>query len=551
MTLYITQAASGGPYTISSTAWPGTVTWFGGTAPAMPSTAGGVLAVQFQTTTGGTSWYGFVISNAALPLPVQDGGTGLNALAPFQVMIAGTATQAVQQQPLNALPSVQEATTTTLPTYTATATTLQGSANGALPAIDTVTVQQGDRLLVKNETGGNLKNNGVYLVSVVGSGGAKYLLTRAPDMTDLTPNTVQVPGSYTFVEQGSQAGTLWGVANAGPFTIGTTAINWTQIGSGGGTVTSVTAGDTSIVVGGTGAAPTIATATLDVIAADHPPAANWSNNSHKITSLTPGSASTDAATYGQTAAGGSTVAVANGGTNVTSLTGYELLAANSAGTAVTQVGPGTAGQVLISQGSSALPAYAPPDPLWGPADNGFLGAAYDPAMITTTGTPSAGQLVLWRIPLRAAQTITHCLIGCSALATSGTTSTGTYLGIYTASAGTLTLQAATADCGNSTYLVAGGTATNGLVTVPLSGAGSYAASAGFIYVGFLYNMSATPTLYKTGFNQTACNMGLTTSTGRLMGVNTYGTAIGTPGTTTITMSSLSLTVGSPWWFGVS
>lgn len=70
-------------------------------------------------------------------------------------------------------------------------------------------------------------------------------------------------------------------------------------GGGGGTVTSVTAGDTSIVVGGSGAAPTIETATLDVIAADHPAAADWSNNSHKITSLANGSNAQDAAAFGQ------------------------------------------------------------------------------------------------------------------------------------------------------------------------------------------------------------------------------------------------------------
>jgi hypothetical protein len=79
-------------------------------------------------------------------------------------------------------------------------------------------------------------------------------------------------------------------------------LNPPQIGgSGDGTVTSVTAADTSIVVGGTAAAPTIKTATLDVIAADHPAAADWSNNSHKITNLANGTNAQDAATFGQIA----------------------------------------------------------------------------------------------------------------------------------------------------------------------------------------------------------------------------------------------------------
>jgi len=76
--------------------------------------------------------------------------------------------------------------------------------------------------------------------------------------------------------------------------------------SGSGTVTSVTAADTSIVVTGTDTVdPAIKTGTLDVIAAQHPPAANWSNNSHKITSLANGSGAQDAAAYGQTIGGGS------------------------------------------------------------------------------------------------------------------------------------------------------------------------------------------------------------------------------------------------------
>lgn len=67
----------------------------------------------------------------------------------------------------------------------------------------------------------------------------------------------------------------------------------------GGTVTSVTAADTSIVIAGTAAAPTVATGTLDVIAADHPPAADWSNNAKKITGLANGVAASDAAAFGQ------------------------------------------------------------------------------------------------------------------------------------------------------------------------------------------------------------------------------------------------------------
>jgi hypothetical protein len=88
-------------------------------------------------------------------------------------------------------------------------------------------------------------------------------------------------------------------------------------GSGSGTVTSVTATDTSIVVAGTAVAPTIATGTLDAIAAAHPAAANWSNNSKKITGLANGSAAADAAAFGQIPTRGTIVASAAVTANVT------------------------------------------------------------------------------------------------------------------------------------------------------------------------------------------------------------------------------------------
>lgn len=70
-------------------------------------------------------------------------------------------------------------------------------------------------------------------------------------------------------------------------------------GGGTGTVTSVAAADTSIVVTGTPTiAPTLATGTLDVIAADHPPAANWSNNGFRITNQAAAQVSGDSIALG-------------------------------------------------------------------------------------------------------------------------------------------------------------------------------------------------------------------------------------------------------------
>jgi hypothetical protein len=102
-------------------------------------------------------------------------------------------------------------------------------------------------------------------------------------------------GSGTISDITSTGGTITVTAPTGP----TTNLEVTSTG-GTGTVTSVAATDTSIVVSGTSTvAPTIATGTLDVIATQHPPAANWSNNSKKITSVANGSGAQDAAAFGQ------------------------------------------------------------------------------------------------------------------------------------------------------------------------------------------------------------------------------------------------------------
>lgn len=88
---------------------------------------------------------------------------------------------------------------------------------------------------------------------------------------------------------------------AGGSTAVLSALPVSAAGGGGsfGDVTSVTAGDASVTVGGTPAAPTVETGTLDVIASLHAPVASVGMNSQKITAVAGGSASTDVATVGQ------------------------------------------------------------------------------------------------------------------------------------------------------------------------------------------------------------------------------------------------------------
>ncbi len=128
-------------------------------------------------------------------------------------------------------------------------------------------------------------------------------------------------------------------------------------GGGGGSVSSVTATDTSIVVAGTASDPTIATGTLDVIATDHPPAANWSNNSKKITSLANGASAQDAAAFGQIP-----TALPPNGTAGGDLTGTypnPTVAAAAITAAKLTSGAATVGQVATADGAGAV-TYATP-----------------------------------------------------------------------------------------------------------------------------------------------------------------------------------------------
>lgn len=127
--------------------------------------------------------------------------------------------------------------------------TLTAVATGVL-TVDGSTVAINDRILVKNEVAP--ANNGIYTCTVAGAIGVAYVLTRATNMDQ----AAEIPGAFTFIEDGTvNDGAGFVVADAGPFTMGTTAINWTQF-SGAGQITAgaglTKTGNTLDVGAGTG-----------------------------------------------------------------------------------------------------------------------------------------------------------------------------------------------------------------------------------------------------------------------------------------------------------
>lgn len=91
----------------------------------------------------------------------------------------------------------------------------------------------GKGILVKNQT--NKAHNGRYYISYMGSASTPYVLTRCIYCDEAS----EIPGAYTFVQDGISAGTGWvqTVADATTFTVGIDDINIVQF-SGSGTITA-------------------------------------------------------------------------------------------------------------------------------------------------------------------------------------------------------------------------------------------------------------------------------------------------------------------------
>lgn len=129
----------------------------------------------------------------------------------------------------------RSATTGALPSYTyangtaGVGATITATSNAALPAQDGVTLVVNDRLLVKDESGANQPNNGIYVVTQVGDGTHPFILTRAidnDDASEFTGATVEVGPEAT-----TQAKYLY-FQTATSVTVGTTNITWINISQG-------------------------------------------------------------------------------------------------------------------------------------------------------------------------------------------------------------------------------------------------------------------------------------------------------------------------------
>lgn len=172
-------------------------------------------------------------------------------------------------------------------------------------SVDGYTANVNDRILIKNQTSG--LQNGVYTVSVIGSGSIAWILTRASDYDQSIPGEVAA-GDFVFVGNGTvNASTAWVQTTGGTIIIGTTAINFTQV-AGVGTYTA----GTGLALSGN----QFSIANTGVTATNYGSAASVSTISVNAQGQITSGSSTSIAIGGSQITTGS-VAIANGGTGST------------------------------------------------------------------------------------------------------------------------------------------------------------------------------------------------------------------------------------------
>jgi hypothetical protein len=217
------------------------------------------------------------------------------------------------------------------------ATLTNAGAQAAL-VIDGITLSVSDRVLVYTQT--TQTQNGVYVVTSVGSGSTNWVLTRSSDTNTygIAGPTTLSEGSTFFVQQGvTGAGETYTCNTQGVIIFGTTNITFTQISA------------TQIYSAGTGLTLTGTTFSISNTAVT---AASYGSASKTVTlainaqgQITSASEQDVAIAASQVTSG--TLAVAQGGTNIASYTIGDTLYASGA-TTLSKLALGTQGFVLTA-----------------------------------------------------------------------------------------------------------------------------------------------------------------------------------------------------------
>ena len=110
--------------------------------------------------------------------------------------------------------------------YSYSANVITFSSNGAMQAVDGVTLVQNDRVLIKDEENTNAPYNGIYTLTTVGDGSTQAVLTRASDMNAAD----EFKGASIAVLEGTaNDNAIFHCSNDTNPTVGTTNISFVQI----------------------------------------------------------------------------------------------------------------------------------------------------------------------------------------------------------------------------------------------------------------------------------------------------------------------------------
>jgi hypothetical protein len=143
---------------------------------------------------------------------VTDGVSSI-AYAQFFVVTLGA-------QPTEFDGNVRMVTNAALAAYTNVNGVITANGNGIMAAVDGVTPVAGDRMLLTMGAAG--ADNGIYVVTSIGTAGLPFILTRAADMAQ---GSTVVRGEVFEVSDGTLfAGSSWKLMNLGTSTVGTTAL---------------------------------------------------------------------------------------------------------------------------------------------------------------------------------------------------------------------------------------------------------------------------------------------------------------------------------------
>jgi hypothetical protein len=380
--------------------------------------------------------------------------------------------------------------------------TLTNAGTQAALVVDGVAVSVADRVLVYQQT--TQTQNGIYVVTNVGSGSTNWILTRSSDADTYVINSAAglSEGSTVFVQQGATgAGETYTCNTTGVITFGTTNITFAQISSAQiySAGTGLTLSGTQFSITNTGTAGTYGdAATVPVIT---------TNAQGQVTSVTPTAITiTGAAVSGNIA--GQAGSVANALTAGTFLTSGGTFDGSAARTfAVDATDANTASKVVARDASGNFSAGTITATLSGSATSATTatnlagGAANRIAYQTSAGisnfitAPTASNQVLnWNGSAFtwSAGTISGVALGSNL----NTLTFGTYLtGTSYNGSGAVTLATNATNANTASTLVArdaSGNFSAGTITASLSGNATTATTASNVNNGTLtMNVSGT------------------------------------------------------------